>query len=41
MGSLSSTWAVPRTHSVYMNGYDTWKNIGYGGGAFTIGWKFN
>ena len=41
MGDLANTWAVPRTHSVYFNAYDTWSKVSYGGGAFTIGWKFN
>ena len=41
MSSLSDNWNVPRSHSVYFNAYDTWNKISYGGGQFTIGWKFN
>ncbi|MCI0751946.1 MAG: hypothetical protein L0Y35_08915 [Flammeovirgaceae bacterium] len=37
----ADSWGVPKTHSIYFNAYDTWSKVTYGGGAFSIGWKFN
>jgi len=41
MKDLPAHWSIPSSHSVYLNAYQTWPKVTYGGGAFSIGWKIN
>ena len=41
MNNLPGNWSVPDTHSIYLNAYQTWPKVTYGGGTFSIGLKIN
>jgi hypothetical protein len=41
MNNLSGHWSVPDSHSIYLNAYQTWPKVTYGGGTFSIGLKIN